>query len=222
MRFLANFIVTICLVLLAIMLYNARDSFSPLPAGQMIWEKPTTAKEIYLTIDDTPSRESLPLILSTLKKHSATAVFFVIGKFGQEYPEGLKAIAQGGYRFGNHTFNHVNGLQVNKAEIKNELELTDKTIFENTGKHAQYFRPPFGFFNYRYFQAAKSMNYPIVFWTGDAGDWNQMSAPELLERMMASTAPGAILLLHDLPMTAQVLDAYLTSIEALGYRTGTL
>jgi peptidoglycan/xylan/chitin deacetylase (PgdA/CDA1 family) len=187
-------------------------------AGQIVWEYPNTGKTLYLTIDDGPNPKSLPSILSLLTKHNIKATFFLVGSKVSETPELVKQIVESGNQVGNHTYNHVNGYEVNENTIEQELSETDAAIFKAAQIHPAYFRPPFGFFNYRFFQVAKKFNYQIILWTADAGDWNDLSETELMERLKAASTHGAIVLLHDRENTAKYLDAYLTWAHKNGFQ----
>jgi len=63
-------------------------------------------KRVLLTFDDGPHPEYTPQILQILDKYQTKAVFFVIGKNAEKYPDLLKEIYQRGHIIANHSYSH--------------------------------------------------------------------------------------------------------------------
>ncbi len=79
----------------------------------LLWQMPVSGAEkvIYLTFDDGPHPEATPFVLDELKRYNARATFFCIGKNVQEYPQLYRRLLMEGHRVGNHTQNHLNGVE---------------------------------------------------------------------------------------------------------------
>ena len=165
--------------------------------GKLIWHGDPSSNNIFLTFDDGPDPEWTPKILDILKKHNVKANFFVLGERAKRYPKIVKRIHLEGHEIGNHTYTHCDGYNVDERKILKELKDTDNIIKNLTGSSPKYFRPPFGFFNYRYFTIAEELGYKTVLWTFDVGDWGNISAKEMEKKILKETKGGSIILLHD-------------------------
>ena len=62
-----------------------------------LWSMPATEKNIYLTFDDGPHPVATPFVLDELKKYTAKATFFCIGKNVIEHPAIYKRIIDEGH-----------------------------------------------------------------------------------------------------------------------------
>lgn len=81
--------------------------------------EPTEEKVIYLTFDAGFENGNTPAILEALKKHHASATFFVVGNFLETSPELIKQMAAEGHTVGNHTYHHPD---MSKMSTKNPLK----------------------------------------------------------------------------------------------------
>ena len=78
-------------------------------------------KIVALTYDDGPSKVSTAALLEVLKKHDATATFFVNGNHALENKELISAIVEQGSEIGNHTLDHVWLSKVDEAEALRQV-----------------------------------------------------------------------------------------------------
>ncbi len=191
-------------------------------SGCLIWHGDASGKNVYLTFDDGPTAEATGQILDILKKENVKATFFVLGKRAKRNPAVIRRIFAEGHDIGNHTFNHVGGLNVTIETIARELKDTDDAIKSACGVSPKFFRPPFGFFNWRYFMVAEKMGYRSVLWTIDAGDWNKLTTTEIESRLIPRIRGGYIVLLHDGgPSREAVVEALpdiIKRLKAKGFR----
>ena len=84
-------------------------------------------KQIYLTIDDSPStnfRSNLDFLIA----HEIPAVFFCIGNLMQKYWEDIIYAIEKGYLIGNHSYNHPHFSDLSLDQAKKEIYKTDKLI----------------------------------------------------------------------------------------------
>jgi delta-lactam-biosynthetic de-N-acetylase len=165
--------------------------------GNLIWHGDTSSNKIYLTFDDGPHPEYTPKVLDILNEHDVKATFFLVGERAKRHPEIVRKIHDEGHVIGNHSFSHSDGYDIKEDSVYREIKLTDDIIRKITGIPSRYFRPPFGFFNYRYFEIAEKLGYKTVLWTFDAADWGNVSAEELEDKIISKTKGGSIILLHD-------------------------
>jgi peptidoglycan/xylan/chitin deacetylase (PgdA/CDA1 family) len=190
--------------------------------GVLIWHGDPSSKNVFLTFDDGPTSEATVQILDILKKYNVVATFFVLGRKADRNPGVIRRIHDEGHDIGNHTYKHVGGLNVTWEVISRELNKTDAAIKKACGVSPKFFRPPFGFFNYRYFMVAEKMGYRSVLWTIDAGDWKNLTSTEVEQRLIPKVKGGYIILLHDggasREADIQALPRIITGIEKKGFR----
>ncbi|MFA5840510.1 MAG: polysaccharide deacetylase family protein [Candidatus Margulisiibacteriota bacterium] len=165
-------------------------------SGQALWSK-NTPKTIYLTFDDGPDPINTPIFLDILKKYNVKATFFVLGRKAEKNPAIIKRIKDEGHILGNHTFNHIDGTVKSKKTIERDLERTHNIIRQACGVNVTLFRPPYGYFDWRVYNAASDRGYQIVLWTFDVCDWEVYDPKEYLKTVNENLSDGAIILLHD-------------------------
>jgi peptidoglycan/xylan/chitin deacetylase (PgdA/CDA1 family) len=167
-------------------------------SGRILWHGNESIQEIALTFDDGPNSKATPQILDILKKNNVPATFFVLGKFIEKNKDIIKRTANEGHMIGNHTFTHASGNITDIAKIKREIEKTDALIYKYSGITGKYFRPPFGYENWRFLSEAELNDHAIILWSLDVGDWNQnKTSKDYISRIKRRTKNGTIILLHD-------------------------
>jgi delta-lactam-biosynthetic de-N-acetylase len=167
-------------------------------SGTLLWHGNRDIPEIALTFDDGPNSKYTPRVLDILKENNVKATFFVLGKFLEKNKDILKREADEGHIIGNHTFTHANGTITDIAKIDRELVRTEDMISKYTDRSANYFRPPFGFENWRFLTEAELLDYTIVLWSIDVGDWNNhRTEKDITAKIFKGVKNGSIILLHD-------------------------
>jgi peptidoglycan-N-acetylmuramic acid deacetylase len=188
----------------------------------------TKEKIIYLTFDCGYENGNTEAILDALKKHNATATFFVVGHYLESAPELVKRMVQDGHSVGNHTYHHPDMTAISdKAAFQKEMDDVRTLFKEITGEElAMYYRPPQGKYSLGNLQQAKELGYCTYFWSLAYVDWNvdaQPSHEEAFEKLTRRVHPGAIVLLHTTSKTnGEIMDELLTKWEEMGYRFGGL
>ena len=149
--------------------------------------------KIAMTFDDGPSVYTEQL-LDGLKEREVKAAFFLIGRSAEEYPEVVRRIDREGHLIGNHTYNHVQIKGLPAGEAKEEIEKTDRAVYELTGKHTAYIRPPFGAW-----EEDLELDYEVLpaMWTIDPLDWTTENIDEIVDRVVTQAGENDIILLHD-------------------------
>jgi peptidoglycan/xylan/chitin deacetylase (PgdA/CDA1 family) len=175
-----------------------------------------SSPEVILTFDDGPDPVHTPRILDTLKKYNIQAIFFVIGRKGQEHPEILQRILSEGHTVGNHTQNHpLFFALLNGKKVASEIDLFTKNIEPLVSKKISIFRPPIGYTNPIIARTLRKRRFKIVAWNVRSYD-SFKNRESLLKRLMKTT-PGSIVLLHDnLEQTADILEEYIVQTQANG------
>jgi peptidoglycan-N-acetylmuramic acid deacetylase len=185
-------------------------------------------KVIYLTFDAGYENGNVEKILDVLKKHSASAAFFVLGNLITRNTDLVKRMVNEGHLVCNHTNRHHDMSKITDQEtFSKELNALNDLMKEYCGVElAPFYRPPEGRFSQRNLRCAMEMGYRTVFWSYAYADWDnhkQMSEKKALNKLLTHTHNGEVLLLHPTSATnAAILDEYLTRLEAEGYTFGTL
>ena len=196
-------------------------------SGTILWHGNKHLPEIALTFDDGPSSQSTPKILDILKKYDVKATFFVLGKFIEKNKDILTREAYEGHIIGNHTYTHAKGTITDIEKISSELVRTDDLITLYTGRSVDYFRPPFGFENWRFLTEAELLDYTIVLWTLDVADWNRKRTEKnITSKILKLTRNGTIILLHDGGVSREALinalPVVIKGLKKKGYKFVTI
>lgn len=152
---------------------------------------------VALTFDDGPHPVTTPKVLEVLSRHDAHATFFMVGQAARRAPDLVRQVAASGHAIGHHTLDHVKLPGLERAEV--EAQVTGG--FEAVGPACdRLFRPPFGHIDRTSYRVIRRAGHDVITWSGHASDWASQDADALTARLNACLRPGAIVLLHDLPM----------------------
>ncbi len=180
--------------------------------------KAAGGKEIWLTFDDGPHPTHTKKVLNILAAHQVKATFFVIGRNCAFYPATLKAIAEGGHRIGNHTYNHPRLTTLSRAKIKEELLKTEAIIAPYI-KGKKLFRPPYGAHNALVDEVVAELGYRLVIWNVDTVDWSAHYKPDKWVQHginQIKSRQSSVVLNHDIwKSTADHLNTFLHKIKAI-------
>jgi peptidoglycan/xylan/chitin deacetylase (PgdA/CDA1 family) len=181
-------------------------------------------KRILLTFDDGPDPKTTPLILDSLDKHGAKAIFFIPGSRIERAPELVVEVIARGHFVGNHTFAHEKDLKPNLLEYRRDIIAGQVAIKNVCGVTPKYFRPPMGVITPSVILAAKSLGLKILRWSIEAGEYNVMknrSPEEISERLLRNVVDGDIVLLHDnFAKMPEIIERTLPQLRAAGFDLG--
>lgn len=198
-------------------------TFEELAKYNAFYAEQTKEKRIYLTFDVGYENGNTASILDTLKKHSVSATFFVVGTYIESEPELIKRMTEEGHIVGNHTWHHPDMSQIATMDsFKKELVDVENAYREVTGEEmTKFYRPPQGKYSETNLQMAQDLDYKTFFWSLAYVDWyddNQPSKEEAFEKLLGRIHPGAIVLLHSTSDTnALILDELIQKWEEMGY-----
>lgn len=173
-------------------------------------------KSIILTFDDGPSRV-LPQILDVLKQENIPAAFFWQTRL--LHPKRpWKRVLEEGHQIGSHTVNHSNLVNLPFEKQYKDIQNSIEKIEQVTGEEVTYFRPPFGQFNDDTLRAAEALNVKPVMWRVASMDWELQNNPQqVVCTVKDNLEDGAIILLHELQHTADILPDLIRAIREQGY-----
>ena len=184
-------------------------------------------KVIYLTFDAGYENGNVEKILDVLKKHGATATFFILEHLVRANTDLVCRMFEDGHIVANHTCSHKNMAGADKSCFEAELLGLEALCRELTGHEmARLYRPPEGSFAISDLEIAKSLGFTSVFWSAAYADWDNQNQPDpekSLSKLLSRLHNGEILLLHPTSATnAAILDEFLAKLEADGWTFGKL
>jgi polysaccharide deacetylase family sporulation protein PdaB len=161
--------------------------------------------------------EHIPDILESLRKYGVRVTFFFVGSWVEKYPELTRQIAESGHEVGNHGFRHLHVNSLNKGQIQDLIKKNELLLKEVTGSTSTLFTPPYGEVNEFIAKSAGELGYTTIMWTVDTVDWKGPSANEIEKKVLNNKEPGAIVLMHPMPATAEALPKIIESLKSAGY-----
>ncbi|MGL4451424.1 MAG: polysaccharide deacetylase family protein [Sarcina sp.] len=192
-----------------------------------IFSVDTNEKKVAFTFDlNWANPDEIYNILDVLDKYNVKSTFFVIGKW-VVYPSGndvkLKEVASRGHEIANHSYEHPNFLQINGKQIAKEIVMTEKIIYDITGKNSKYFRFPSGAYTSEGVKVINSMGLTCVQWSNDSLDWKNKGLDFEYNNIMKDIKPGDIVLFHNNgKFTAKNLDKIIPVLQNEGYELVTI
>jgi peptidoglycan/xylan/chitin deacetylase (PgdA/CDA1 family) len=182
---------------------------------------PSSQRVVALTLDDAPSQFT-PAILDLLKKHNATATFFIIGSQVAEHPSLIKEIHAQGHELGNHAWKDEPSISLPLSELKRQVEDVDALLPKNANG-AKFFRPGSGFFNRKMVDMLKGMGYRVALGSVYPHD-AQIQRPTWNARhVLSMVRPGAVIIMHDRRgYSVEEVGLVLEGLERGGWRVVSL
>lgn len=176
-------------------------------------------KYIALTFDDGPNSTTTNEVIDKLDKYGIVASFFLVGNnIDDESAKSVKRAYDLGCEIDNHSRTHSNMTELSAEEIKAEYDYTDGKVYEITGEHTKFFRPPYIAVHQIMFD---NIDVPFIAGIG-ANDWEDRVTAEMRARMILKQAKdGDIILLHDAEgnsMTVEALDTIIPELQKQGYK----
>jgi len=164
---------------------------------------------VALTFDDGPHPVHTAPLLDALAELDAPATFFVVGRDVDANPGLVARIAREGHELGNHTYRHRYLPLARSRSVEHELRATDRAVARAAGVIPQVARPPWGGRSPRNVRVFQRLRKRLVLWDVNSFDWKGKPATEVVERVLARTRSGSIILMHE------ARDGGATTIEAV-------
>ena len=189
---------------------------------QALWRMNHRQRSVYLTFDDGPIPQATPYILDILDGLGVKATFFMVGENAVRYPSLLDDVRRRGHRVGNHTYNHLGGLQSFSGQYIANVQKAEEILM--TGK---LFRPPHGWMSPLQYRHMIRGSWNIVMWDVLTRDYSSRVSPSrVLENIRKYTRPGSIITFHDSLKSIEklriILPDAVTWLKAQGYEFGVL
>jgi peptidoglycan/xylan/chitin deacetylase (PgdA/CDA1 family) len=201
------------------------DQGSVYPLDYPFWrsasDKLVGRKYVVLTFDDGFYNDGVvdESILDVLRWHHAHAIFFLVcNRLSESADRVLSEIGNTGNIIGNHSYDHPHLNALNAADLQQQIEGCSARIASLTGRRPSFFRPPFGETSPRTLHVAHAAGMQQMLWNANSEDSWQKKPDQILTWSVQQTADLSVLLMHDKPTTAVVLDRVLTDLEQRGFR----
>ncbi len=184
-------------------------------AGDLVWDIPTSQREVFLTFDDGPVPEVTPQVLDILDEYGAKGTFFCVGENVERHPEIFLDLLDRGHSVGNHTWSHENGWRTSQMSYLKSVLRCEELV------NSKLFRPPYGRIRRQQAEALRN-RFHLIMWDVLAGDWDEnRSVEQCVDTLIEYTRPGSVVVFHDSikarDRVLQALPEYLRYLEVEGY-----
>ncbi len=183
-----------------------------------IYSVDTQEKKIAITFDAAWTNQDTDTLIEILKKHNATATFFIVGDWASKFPESVKAFYDAGHTIANHSDTHKAFSKCSRKEIKKEIFDCNEKLEGIIGEKITLVRAPSGDYTNQSIEVATDMDMLTIQWNCDSLDYTKLSVDEIVNRVVNGVSNGSIVLFHNgVDNTAPALDIILTELTKQGY-----
>ncbi|WP_200842027.1 polysaccharide deacetylase family protein [Actinomadura sp. K4S16] len=151
-------------------------------------------KCVALTFDDGPGPYTARL-LDTLKKNGVRATFFMLGENVGAHRDVVRRMALEGQEVANHTWSHPDLTTLSPAEVRSQIQRTQKVVKDASGVLPTLVRPPYGSVNKR---VERAVGMPLILWSVDTLDWRYRDVARDTRVGVKEPKSGGIVLFHDI------------------------
>lgn len=193
----------------------------------------TSRNAVAFTFDAGSDAGYTTQILDTLQANGLHATFGMTGKFAQQNPQLVQRMVNEGHTLINHTYDHASwtGSSTGAAPLTRdqrwaEVDQTESIIAQLTGATTlPYFRPPYGDYDQSVLDDVGARGYAYsVMWTVDSRGWMGIPAPQITQRCLDNSQPGAIYIFHvgSASQDGVALQDVIDGLRGQGYAIGDL
>ncbi len=219
-----NFLLAICLIFIVglslIVKYNgiANVYYGGTTKKLPIYAVGRDDNKISISFDCAYGADYTYKLLDTLDEYKVKCTFFVVKFWAEKFPNVLKEIVSRGHEVGTHSATHPNMSKLSTGEITNELITSIEKITEITGEKVELFRPPFGDYDNNVISVSESLKLYTIQWDVDSIDWKDISAKQIVNRVVKKTKSGSIILCHNNGLhTHEALPYILSNLQEKGF-----
>lgn len=188
--------------------------------GPVITRFASTEKEVWLTVDDGPTADTIE-VLDLFDSRSVKATFFLKGMLAEQRPEMVREMLRRGHMVANHSYSHPSGTFwcLPPARIAVQIQRCNDVLRDITGTAPALFRAPVGTKNPAVHPALSRLGMTLVGWSARAFDTKTHDPERVVRRIMPDIDPGAIILLHQgRRASLQMLSRVIDEVQRAGYR----
>ena len=174
----------------------------------------TNAREVWLTIDDGPTDDTLAL-LELLARLRTKVTFFVKGELAERKRDVIQAITRGGHSIGNHSYSHPSATFwcLPPAWIASEIDRCNAVLGKQT-----WFRAPVGMKNPAVHPLLRERGMMLIGWTARGFDAVRADPERVATRIVSRLEPGAIIVLHQgRVQSLACIERVIADVRGAGY-----
>ena len=185
-------------------------------ANRVVSSVSGAGRRVAITIDDCNDGAAWSRMLGILRARRVHASFFCIGANVARYPDQARRTVADGHTVGSHTPDHSQVSQLSDAEIEQRLR-QDQATWWNIAHTtpSPFWRAPYGERGGEAAAGRTGFRWSML-WSIDPRDWERPGAAAIAAHVLGKAHPGAVILIHVLPGTADALDRIITGLRARG------
>lgn len=155
-------------------------------------------RSVHLTFDDGPNPYCTPDILDVLAEYRAPATFCVLGTYAANEPSLIRRMIAEGHEVANHTMTHPDLSSCEPDEVQYQILAASRAIRCACPQAAvRRVRAPYGIWTEEVLALSAKAQLAALYWSVDPRDWSCPGVDAIVDAVLASVRPGAIVLLHD-------------------------
>ncbi|MBA3318674.1 MAG: polysaccharide deacetylase family protein [Gemmatimonadales bacterium] len=189
-----------------------------------LYQVPTQARLVALTIDDGPDSASTPLILTELRQHDARATFFLITDRLPGQERLVRRLIAEGHELGNHFTQDRPSIRLSPQAFEADLLRAKRELAP--WARPRWARPASGWYSQVMISVMQRHGYRCALGSVYPFDATIPSVAWATRYILRNARPGAIIVLHDGGSrgrrTARVLAEVLPELRRRGYRVVSL
>jgi len=187
--------------------------------GPVITSFETSAKEVWLTIDDGPTDDT-PALLDALDARNVKATFFVKGSLCAKHPERVRMMLARGHTVANHSYTHPSGAfwRLRPAAIARQVDACTAELMIITGEASRLFRAPVGMKNPFVHPTLSKRNMTLIGWSVRGFDSFGDDIERVSRRIVPRVHNGSIIVMHQgRAFSAACVSRVVEELQARGY-----
>ena len=183
--------------------------------GPVVTHFATTAREVWLTIDDGPAGEDSIRLGRALAERGVRATFFVIGEKLARHPGVAAHWRADGHTLANHTRTHPAPLfpWLSRARLQAEIDGCAAVLRAVGAGEGSWFRAPVGLKPPGLHPALAARGLRLIAWNVRGCDGLGAAPDAVVRRVQKAAKPGSIILLHE--GRARSVETILRAVDAL-------
>jgi peptidoglycan/xylan/chitin deacetylase (PgdA/CDA1 family) len=189
-----------------------------------LYQVHTQKRLVALTIDDGPDPASTPLILAELRRHHATATFFLITNRLRGQERLVRSLVGEGHELGNHFTQDRPSIGLEPRAFEADLLQAHRDL--STWGRLIWARPGSGWYSQAIIEVMQRHGYRCALGSVYPFDATIPSVAWAARYILRNAKPGAIVVLHDGgsrgQRTARTLAKVLPELRRRGYRVVSL
>ncbi|MHB8896439.1 MAG: DUF5719 family protein, partial [Candidatus Geothermincolia bacterium] len=176
-----------------------------------------TRPEVALTVD-CENNANANKLMDILKQKGCHATFFLLDQIATSQPMVVTRMAFDGHEIANHGVTHAQFTKIPPSQVVWELGTVEEHVNQITGYTTKpYFRFPYGESNSGLINQVNGLGYFGMYWSVDPQEWRDTNSVDaVINNVLATSGPGAIILMHDSAKTIAAFPAIIDGLRARG------